>query len=189
MNENVAQYLKLLKMHADRVVIAVMYLLLLALLFMWWTESSSEGEAGPGPGTTASIPDVVSQNPNYKSVQAMLQSPDISKSPQIDQVRKYNMFDYKSVKEKEAIEREVNQKYVQAEQAANKGQTEEAKRLLAEILRDSPNHLKAKELNAKLTEPSKPAAGDGQKKPSGPRAPGGKGSAPAGNAPSNEVRI
>lgn len=155
MNENAAKYVKLLQKHADRVFIGVMYALLLVLLFLWMQENNSAGVAAEeGEIKTVKFDDPVEKNPDFKRIFAMTKTQDISEYPLIDQLVKYNMFDYKSVKKKEALDREANQKFTQAQDAASKGQTEDAKRLLKDILAVMPTHQKARELYDKLTAPA-----------------------------------
>jgi len=140
------QYLKLAKKHLDRIVIAVLFLILAGLIFVLFQEQTGtvglEGDAGK----QASFPVVVDQNKQFDRVMAMATKPDMTSYPAIQQIAIYNMFDYKSVKDKEQIERGADQRFAQAQEAANKGNAEEAKRLIGEILRQVPSHRKAREL-------------------------------------------
>jgi type II secretory pathway component HofQ len=78
--------------------------------------------------------------------------------PAIRQIRQYNMFDYKSVKDREVLERAANQKYDQAERLRKEGKTVEARKLAEEVLGSIPTHRRAKELLDQLTAPA-PAPG------------------------------
>jgi predicted negative regulator of RcsB-dependent stress response len=157
MNEQTAKYVKLLKANIDRVVVVVMFCLLGLLVWLWWGEQNPIVTEG-AEGKAVVFKDPVADNPHYKTVLASKQGRDLVAYPEIDQIAKFNMFEYKSVKQKEAIEREANQKLVQAQDAATRGQNEEAKRLLKEILDSFPSHQKARELMEKLA-PSSPETG------------------------------
>jgi hypothetical protein len=173
MNDKAAQYVKLLKGQVDRIVVGVMFCLLAVMVFLWYMEQSRGSETVAGAGKQAKLDDTVATNPFLNKVKGIGAAQPLSSFPEIEQVAKYNMFDYKSVKDKALIEREANKKFQQAEAAAAAGRTDEAKRLLQEILEQFPSHLKARELRSKLS----PEAPGGQP---GPGAAAGVTSAPAG---------
>ena len=151
MNDKAAQYVKLLKSQVDRIVVAVMFCLLGVMVFLWYLEQTRGSETAASTGRIATLEDPIPKNPFNKKVMSMGDPQSLSDYPEIEQVAKYNMFDYKSVKNKEAIEREANRKYEQAEAAASAGRLDEAKRLLQEILEQFPTHQKARELRDKLS--------------------------------------
>lgn len=150
MNDKTAQILKLLQANIDRIAIAVMYVLVGVMVYFWWVEQNPT-EAAMGEQKVALLKDPVAENPAYKMISDFTKNPDISAFPQIDQVAKFNMFEYKSVKQREALEREVRSKVDTAEKAMAEGRTEEAKRLLREVLEAFPAHQRARELMNKLT--------------------------------------
>jgi hypothetical protein len=177
-NEKTEQYIRYAKTHVDRIVVGVMFALLCAMIWLWMREQTSTGEGASEP-KVVNLTDSVAANPNYKVLTAMTSHADITSSPLIDQIRKYNMFDYKSVKQKEAIEREANAKFAQAKEAADRGQVEEAQRLLKDILASFPTHQKANDLSNRLNpkpvekKPVEPAAsGAGTAAVPGPPGPG-----------------
>ncbi|MCX7964650.1 MAG: hypothetical protein N2644_09295 [Candidatus Sumerlaea chitinivorans] len=151
MDDKMAKYMKLVKSNVERIVIVLMYALVGVLVYFWWGEQNpSEATIGE-EGKPAVFKDPIAENPHYKLLAEFKKPRDITAYPEIDQVARFNMFEYKSVKQREAIEREANEKYRRAEEAANGGRTEEAKRLLKEILDAFPTHQKARELMNKLT--------------------------------------
>ena len=144
MNDQAARYVRMLKVHVDRVIIAVLYVLLAVLGYLWLNEERVEDLEG---GTTvAQLVDLVANNPEYKKIQALGSPQEMSQYPLIEQIRKYNMFDFKSVKEKEAIERDAKAKVDQARSAVQGGRIDEAKRLLNEVLSTFPTHRGARDL-------------------------------------------
>ncbi len=153
MNEKTEKILKLLQANIDRIVIAVMYVLVGVMVYFWWAEQNPE-EATAGEQKVAILKDPVAENPSYKMIAEFTKNPDISAYPQIDQVAKFNMFEYKSVKQREALEREVRAKVESADKAIAEGRVEEARRLLREVLDAFPAHQRARELMNKLTSES-----------------------------------
>jgi hypothetical protein len=149
MSDQSEKIIKALKQHTDRIVVGIMwgFVALLAWLFL------SERSGGPEtfvPPPPAKIEDAVAANPRLSVYEALTTTSDISQFPEIAAVRTFNMFDYKSVKDREAIEREANQLYSQAEAAAARGSSAEAVSLLRRCLQQFPTHQKARELLQKL---------------------------------------
>lgn len=164
MNDKAAKYVKMIKKHVDRVIVAVVYVLLIALIYLWYNETGEGGSTTPQEKAPTQLSDPVAANPNHKRIGQMLQPADISKAPDIEQVRKFNMFDYKSVKDKQRIEQEANQTFERAQAAAKRGEKDEAKRLLGEALAQFPSHQKARDLLDSLNKggggaPAPPAPG------------------------------
>ena len=151
MNDKTAQYVKLLKTQVDRIVVGIMFCLLAAMVFLWYLEQSRGSQTTGEGGKIAILEDPIPNNPFYKKVVAIGEPQSLSNYPGIEQVAKYNMFDYKSVRDKQEIERAATRKYAQAEVAASAGRIDEAKQLLQEILQQFPSHLKARELRDKLS--------------------------------------
>ncbi len=150
MNEKTAQYLKLLQANLDRIAIAVMYVLVGVMVYFWWIEQNPT-EVGAGEQKIAVFKDPVAENPHFKAIEEFTKSRDISSKPEIDQVAKFNMFEYKSVKQREALEREVRNKVDTAEKALAEGRAEEARRLLREVLDAFPAHQRARELMNRIS--------------------------------------
>jgi hypothetical protein len=150
MNDKTKHYLKLAERNLGRIVMGVMFVILLGLAWALYSEQTSTAAVDAESGKPALLDDPLLKNPHFYRITAMSNPQDIASSPPIQQVAQYNMFDYKSVRDKQEIERGADQKFVQAQDAATRGQNEEARRLLAEILKQVPTHKKAQELQAKI---------------------------------------
>jgi hypothetical protein len=164
MNDKAAQYKKLLKNNVDRLIIAVMYGLMFFLIYLWQAEQATQ--TLPPEQLPAKLEDAVARNSAARQIKEMAQPQSIEQHPAILQVSRFNMFDYKAVKEKDKIEKEANEKISQVEAAMKEGRNAEAKRILEEVLKVIPAHQRARELmeklNSSLPETSKagaPAAG------------------------------
>lgn len=150
MNDQTARYVKMLKTHLDRITIGVLYALLVALIWFWFSEQDTNSGAQGDTEKTAVLVDKVKDNPEYKKIETLAKPQKIEEYADIEQVRKYNMFDYKSVQDKELLERTARKRLDDAKAAVAKGQKDEAKRLLKEILVGFPTHRGAKDLLAEL---------------------------------------
>jgi hypothetical protein len=157
MNDKTKHYLRLAERHLGRIVMGVMLLILVGLAYALYSEQNSTTGVDAESGNAAKLDDPLVNNPQFPRITAMANPQDLSSSPPIQQVAQYNMFDYKSVRDKQEIERGADQKFAQAQEAINRNQNEEAKRLLAEILKQVPTHKKARELQDKLN--AAPGAG------------------------------
>lgn len=157
MNDKTKHYVRLAERNAGKIVMGALFLILLGLGYAIYSEQGSTAVDAEG-GTPAKLPDPLPDNPHFKRVSAMATGQDLTSFPAIQQVAQYNMFDYKSVRDKQEIERGADQKFAQAQNAATNGQAEEAKRLLNEILKQVPTHKKAHELLDKLNATTKAAA-------------------------------
>jgi hypothetical protein len=158
MNDKTKHYIRLAERNLGRIVMGVLFVILAGLVYAIYSEQGSTAVESAEGGVPAKLPDPVADNAHFKRVEAMSSTVDYTSFPQIQQVAQYNMFDYKSVRDKQEIERGADQKFAQAQAAANNKQNEEAKRLLNEILKQVPTHKKAKELLDKLNSGAKAEA-------------------------------
>lgn len=149
MSESTEKYKKMVVQNLDRIVVAVMWVLALGLVWVLFSEQSEDAvfiESRP----PLDLPVTIDQNPNYGTYKALLEPKKLEELPALAALRTFNMFDHKSVKDREAIEREANQTYAQAEAAAAAGRTAEAVTLLRRTLEQFPTHQKAREMLQKL---------------------------------------
>lgn len=158
MSDKSAEYAKLARKHLDRIVLGILSAMLLTLIFFWYQEQNTTVGLTAGEGTPAKLADPIVENPHYKRISAMASPAEMP--PAIQQIALYNMFDYKSVRDKQQIERGADERFLKAQEAATAGRNEDAKRLLSEILRQVPSHKKARELMEKIN-PSTPPASPG----------------------------
>jgi hypothetical protein len=157
-SESSERYIKLLKTNLDKVTIGVLGMMMVGMGGALFLEKSSDFSASQPESEILKLEDPLAANPNWKLVQAMATRQEMVQYPAIRQIRQYNMFDYKSVKDREVLERAANQKYDQAERLRKEGKTVEARKLAEEVLGSIPTHRRAKELLDQLTAPA-PAPG------------------------------
>ncbi len=151
-NPQATQYIKMLKQHLDRIAVGVVLCFFGAMMYMLFAEQSSDITEVPAP-KVAVLPDIVGENPVYKMIPTLTKTVDIRDYPAIDQVAKYNMFDFKAVKQRETIERQTAQQLAQAKEAVTRGDKDEAKRLLRAVLETFPGNTEARDLLNKLDSP------------------------------------
>lgn len=185
MSEKTAKYSKLLKSNIDRVIIAVMYSLLLVLVWLWMSEQSMDDP--PEGEKVVTIEDVVDKNAATKQVVEMGRPQAIENDPAILQVSRFNMFDYKSVKERDKIEKEANQRIVQVEELLKQKRNDDAKRLLEEVLKVIPAHQKARQLLDQINKAATPAAPGTAPAAGAPPAPGTAAAPAAGATPTPAI--
>lgn len=65
---------------------------------------------------------------------------------------KFNMFDYKIVRDRDEILKELDAKYDQAEKLYKEGNLQGAKKVLTEILSSWPIHMRSRELLTRIDE-------------------------------------
>jgi hypothetical protein len=147
-----AQYVKMLIQHLDRIAVGVVLCLFGAMFYMLFAEQTSDISDTPAP-KVAVLPDIVGENSVYKMIPTLTKTVDIRDYPVIDQVAKYNMFDFKAVKLRETIERQTAQQLAQAKEAVTRGDKDEAKRLLKAVLDAFPGNTEARDLLNKLDSP------------------------------------
>ncbi|MGI8908825.1 MAG: hypothetical protein ACR2IE_20320 [Candidatus Sumerlaeaceae bacterium] len=160
MSDKTKHYIRLAERNLGRIVMGVLLFILVGLAYALYSEQSNTVGVDAEGGMPARLEDPLPKNPHFLRITTMSTPQDLASSPPIQQVAQYNMFDYKSVRDKQEIERGADQKFAQAQDAATKGQPDEAKRLLGEILKQVPTHKKARELSEKLNSAAtaKPAA-------------------------------
>jgi hypothetical protein len=173
MNEQVERTLKILKINADKVAISLLGLMFVGLLGALLLEKSTDVVAAIEEPETLRLEDPLEKNPNWKVVQGMMTRQDITQFPAIRQIRQFNMFDFRGVRDRQEIERTANQRFEVARQAFSEGRREEARRILEEeVLRSFPAHGPAGELLARIR-------GDGAPAGEAPRQGGGGPPSPA----------
>ena len=169
-NPKAAQFIKTIQQQMDRITVVALLCLFGAMLYMLFSEASVDVSQGSEP-TVKTLSDPIEKNPNRKVLDQIAKPVDIAQYPKIDQVAKYNMFDYKAVKAREAIEKETLQKFQQAKDAKGRGQNDEAKRLLREILVQFPGNQEAQDLLKELdTAAAGAATASGTPAPASPTA-------------------
>lgn len=136
---------KKIKKNLDKIVMGTLWLMVGGLAYVWFVEQNSTVGADAETGKPADLSDPVAKNANWEKLSKMSAQPNIQNFPQIQQAAQYNMFDYKSVRDRQEIERGAEQKLAQAKTLSTT-QKPEAIRLLKEILIQVPMHKQAREL-------------------------------------------
>ncbi len=150
---------KKLAMNMDKIVMGVLWLMVGGLGYVWFAESNSTVGVDAESGKPADLSDPVTKKldgakvSNWDKLNKMSGQPQIQDYPQIQQAAQYNMFDYKSVRDRQEIEKGAEQKFAQAKTLST-SQKPEAVRLLKEILIQVPMHKQARELLNQLEPPA-----------------------------------
>ncbi len=148
-NPKVQEYMAFTKQNAHYIALVVVVGLAAAMMYMVFTEQSVQ-VAAPQP-TMRDVSDTVKNNPNFAVLQqAGTTTGTIADVPRINQLLTFNMFDPKTVKDKEKIEADARQKIGLARTALTGGRTDEARRLLNEVRQIYPGNPEARELLNKL---------------------------------------
>ncbi|MCX7018290.1 MAG: hypothetical protein NTY46_04680 [Candidatus Sumerlaeota bacterium] len=165
MNEQTEQYVRLMKKHLDKIIIGVLFVILLVMIGLWFMEQSGGGEMPSGEGRVTRLKDVVAENPDYKAIAILTSSIDMTSVPLVDEIRRFNMFDPKTMAQRRTSELEATKKHKQAQDAEARGQTDEAIKLAQQALAIMPAHRQASEMVARLI--AKPEGGAEAKPTSG----------------------
>ena len=147
---------KKLTQNLDKIVMGVLWLMVAGLAYVWFIEQNSSVGDNAESGKSANFKDPIEDNKNWNKLSTMSAQPDIKNNPTIQQVAQYNMFDYKSVRDRQEIEKGAQVKLAQAKSLSTT-QKPEAIRLLKEILVQVPMHKQARELLNQLEPVATPA--------------------------------
>ncbi|PKO19526.1 hypothetical protein CVU37_03605 [candidate division BRC1 bacterium HGW-BRC1-1] len=148
-NPKVQEYMALAKQNAHYIALGVVVALAAVMMYMVFTEQTVE-VAAPQPAIK-DVSDTVKNNPNFAVLeQAKATTGTIADVPRINQLLTFNMFDPKTVKDKEKIEADARQKIDLARTAVTAGRSDEARRLLDEVRQIYPGNPEARELMNKL---------------------------------------
>lgn len=90
-------------------------------------------------------------NENYQIAMDYLQGePQLGPQDELRPIQEFNIFDYKTVSEREELERAANRKFERAASLYEQGNLDETERLLQEILLTWPSHQQSRELMNKI---------------------------------------
>jgi preprotein translocase subunit SecA len=147
MPENLRTYIQKLKENLDRVIF-VLFIILLVILAMNYLK---EQGADLGPTITDRLPprklEDMLPNPQYEKVVAVLNAnTDPDKASELKSLWEYNMFDYKTVRDRDVILKEYDKEYTKAEDLFNRAKYAEAKEIIDKILLHWPSHIKSRDL-------------------------------------------
>jgi hypothetical protein len=157
MPEKLTAYLQKLKGNIDRVVLVIFLILLVIILLNYFKEQSASMPPSILDRQTPRNLDPMLPNPQYERVLAFLNTTsDPDKANQYKSLWEYNMFDYKSVRDRDLILKEYDKEYSRAEELFKQGKYAEAKDIIERILLHWPSHIKSRELLKQIQAATQP---------------------------------
>lgn len=156
MNEKLANAIRWIKNHLDRVVVGfvVVMFLLQVLLFM---QDRNQRPPDPPDLPPVALPELIEPE-HAKLVESTYGEAKGDQQTQwIENLVKFNMFDIKQVRTREDIDREIAEKLREADRLYGQNKKEDALKIVDEILIMDRNVTKAIDLKAKIEAEIKPA--------------------------------
>ena len=180
MKEKIQALLRWVKTHVDLVVLIIFAVLFLVVGVQIYMEMNYAPPALPAP--LPWVPDEYLPNEEYEKVTEMMkESPPIEEDEEYVALANFNMFDYKIVRDRDMIQKEMDNKFQQALDLYNNGDLKRSKNVLTEILSSWPIHINSRNLlnkiNAQLNPTPTPSPTPGPA-PRGPMPIGMEGPAP-----------
>lgn len=135
----------------DKAIVIVFLLFLVGIIYAYLQEQSSSVLIPDPPGRKPF--EEYLPNENYeKVIQLFNENSDLEKNEDFISLGRFNVFDYKTVRDHEIILKEMNQKFAQAQQLYNDAKYEEAREILKDILTVWPAHINSQDLLKKIDE-------------------------------------
>ncbi len=135
----------------DKAIVIVFLLFLVGIIYAYMQEQSSSLSPPEPPGKKP--PEEYLPNESYeKALQLLNEDSDLEKNEDFISLGRFNVFDYKTVRDREIILKEMNQKFAQAQQLYNDAKYEEAREILKNILTVWPAHINSQDLLKKIDE-------------------------------------
>lgn len=151
MNGKVLSVQEKLRGQLDKAIVIVFLLFLIGIIYAYMQEQSASMEP-PSPQAKQPI-DQYLPNPDYEKVVKLLtENPNLEQNEAFISLGRFNVFDYKTVRDREIILKEMNQKFVQAQQLYNDGKYDDARKILKDILTVWPAHINSQDLLKKIDE-------------------------------------
>jgi hypothetical protein len=175
MSEKSAQFNKTLKNNVDKIVIVVLFAILAGLAYLWWQEQNRALVTEGGEGKPAQFENKLATDPAVSLIKNMSTNPNLASAPDIQKVAQFNMFDYKTVRDKQAVEAAAQQKLTQAKTLIQQNRTADALPLLKQAVSEYPGNKEARDLLASMTTETataSPTPATGAVPPGAPGAPG-----------------
>lgn len=167
MNDRIKELFRKAGERLDLVITGALVLLLIIAGYLFYREQdyTVPPPVDPQPKDfTVKLPiervdeDLGQDNPEYleavRNVQLQFVETEreIQNDPEASILIRRNMFDLKSVREQEQAAEQLNQQYVQADRLYQRGEYEQAREIVNEILLQDPTHQQALELRERLDE-------------------------------------
>ena len=141
----------------DRAIIIVFLLFLVGIVYAYLQEQSSSVIIPP-PHVKEPFEKYLPNERYEKAIQLLNEISDLEKNEDFISLGRFNVFDYKTVRDHEIILKEMNQKFAQAQQLYNDAKYEEARRILKNILTVWPAHINSQDLLKKIDEQLSPSS-------------------------------
>ncbi len=135
----------------DKVIVIVFLLFLVGIIYAYMHEQSVTIEPPPSPKKEP-LEEYLPNNEYEKVIQLFNEHSDLEKDEAFISLGRFNVFDYKTVRDHEIILKEMNQKFTQAQQLYNDAKYEEARGILKDILTVWPAHINSQDLLKKIDE-------------------------------------
>ncbi|MFH0794273.1 MAG: hypothetical protein V2A74_09615 [bacterium] len=153
MKEKLLALWKKIKSNVDRSVL-IFFCILFAMMALIYIHEVTRPQPDWVEPTPVDLP-VLLPSSNYQKIMGFMAKPE-SQSPELEKdetyaiIGKFNMFDVKTVKDAETLEKEANEKMKTARKAFDEERYQEAKQLVNEVLVVLPSHLEANALKQQI---------------------------------------
>lgn len=159
MQEKLHIILLWIKSHLDFLVLGIFTIFLIYIGYRVYVEYNSPTRQ-PDPLMPWNPPSLL-PNENFDKLKKLLETNStLEEDERFISLGKFNIFDYKIVRDLDTIRKELNNKFEQAKKYYNAGDLKNAKKILVEILSAWPIHKPSQELlekiNAQLQPPPTP---------------------------------
>ena len=149
MKEKLHTIILWLKSHLDFVVLGIFVIFFLYIGGRIYVEFNSSTRQ-PDPLLPWNPPSLL-PNENFNKLKKMLEANStLEEDERFISLGKFNIFDYKIVRDLDTIRKELKNKFERAKKYYNEGNLKEAKKILVEILSAWPIHKPSQELLAKI---------------------------------------
>ena len=147
--EKITKIIQLIKKNLDRGIFIFLLILFLIQGVIFFIENSQQPPEEP-PRPDKQLPGAIKPESLKLVTDTYGKDTKFEDDKELSQLGKFNIFDIKQVKGKEALEKETIAKLQQADQFYAKGNKDEALKICIEILVQWRGHLKATELRNKI---------------------------------------
>ncbi len=150
MNEQLQQFGRKILANADLFATGVLFVILVIMIVLFFHERSQVPDEPPNPPRRVLEERLPNEDFIKLETKYLKARTDIREDPLLRGLVDYNMFDLKSVKKQEEIERELDQRVEQAARLISDKKDEEALSILKAVLAQKPNHVRALDLKNRI---------------------------------------
>lgn len=137
------------KANIDRTVFIVFLVILVIMVGIYGYEASSPAPEIAIPPPTSMKP--LLPNDNYNRAIKYIQSnTNLDANEELRKIRDFNIFDYKYVRNRDELQKEADKKFERAANLYREGKSDDAEKIVKEILLTWPSHIASKELLEKI---------------------------------------